>query len=285
MPRIPVSSLEDPRVRDYRDVRDRELVNERGIFIVESPLSVLRFAGGARFPLRSVFVSERLGRLVEQLEALLPSDRPIYTAPPSLMSEVVGFPIHRGCLAVGERGDEPSLEVLLGAAEPGLVVVTEALANADNVGSVFRNAAAFGARMVVVDAESCDPLYRRAIRVSVGAALSLPFARVSRATEALEILRARGYLTVGLTPDPAAPTLAAVAAELRAESKLALFLGTEGAGLGEGVLGRVHTRACIPMAAGMDSINVAAATAVALYALREGRASGRPASEWCPSNN
>lgn len=275
MPVIPVSSLDDPRLADYRDIKDHELVKRRGLFIVESPLSVLRFAAGSRFPLRSAFLSERLVERVAELRALLPSDKPIYVAPPALMSEVVGFPLHRGCLAVGEQTADASLEGLLEADTSGLVVVTEALANADNVGSIFRNAAALGAGLVVVDAESCDPLYRKAIRVSVGSVLSLPFARVDRATSALAALRARGYLTIGLTPARSAPPLGEVAARAAAAPRLALFLGAEGEGLGAGVLGGVDLRARIPMSAGMDSINVAAAAAVALHALQERRSGGR----------
>lgn len=278
MPVIPVSSLEDPRLRDYRDIKDAEGVGRRGVFLVESPLPVLRFAQGSRFTLRSVFVSERLVELVEQLSGLLPPDKPIYTASPALMSEVVGFNIHRGCIAAGDRGETTPLEALLETEKPEMVVAIEALSNAENVGAVFRNAAALGAGLVVVDAESCDPLYRRSIRVSVGTSLTLPFARVDHSGDATRVLSAGGYFTIGLTPDPAAPALAEVASRVVTLPKLALLLGAEGEGLRDSTLGAVDVRARIPMSAGVDSLNVAAASAVALYRIAEARAQGREAS-------
>ncbi len=271
MPVIPVSSLEDPRLRDYCDIKDADLVKKRGIFIVESPLTVRRFAEGSRFALRSVFLSERQTELITHLGAVLPADKPIYTATPALMSEVVGLPIHRACLAVGECGPELGLPALLEADTSGLVVVMEALSNAENVGSIFRNAAAFGVGAVVLDGSTCDPLYRRSIRVSVGTALTVPFTRVSSVLDALDTLRAAGYLTLALTPDASASTLAAVAGGLSAKGKVAVFVGAEGPGLTEAVLREADLRARIPMSSGVDSINVAAAAAVAFYRLQEAR--------------
>lgn len=272
MPVISVTSLDDERLRDYANVKDAEAIAKRGIFIVESPYTVRRFASGARFVFRSAFLSNRLADLTAELGALLPETTPIYTADPELMAKIVGYPIHRGCLAVGECGPDLPLEAQLEADASGLVVVLEALSNVDNVGSVFRNAAALGAGLVIVDAACCDPLYRRSIRVSVGATLTLPFARTPTAAVALSALRARGYLSLALTPDASAMALAEAAGQVATAPKVALFVGTEGEGLGDGILAGVDLRVRIPMQAGMDSLNVAAATAVALYRLSEARA-------------
>jgi tRNA G18 (ribose-2'-O)-methylase SpoU len=180
------------------------------------------------------------------------------------MNEIAGFNIHRGCLAIGERPESLDWHDLARSARR--LVILERVSDADNVGSAFRNAAAFGVDAVLLDPGSTDPLYRKAIRTSMGATLLLPFARVAAWPEALRELGRDGVAVVALTPASSAPCLRTVAAEL-AGRRVALVLGHEGDGLTEAALNACDVRARIPMAPGADSINIATAAAIALYAL------------------
>jgi tRNA G18 (ribose-2'-O)-methylase SpoU len=181
------------------------------------------------------------------------------------MNGVTGFNIHRGCLALGERGAAGDVTVL--ARDARRLVVLEQVANADNVGGVFRNAAAFAADGVILDPRSTDPLYRKAIRTSVGAALHVPFARAADWPSALEEIRNAGMILIGLTPSPDAERIGRVAERLDG-TRAALLLGHEGDGLTEAALASCDIRARIPMeGAAADSLNVATAAAIALYEL------------------
>jgi tRNA G18 (ribose-2'-O)-methylase SpoU len=258
---VHITDPADPRLADYRNVPDPELVERSGIFIAEGRLVVRRLLTASRFAARSLMVTETaraaLADTIDNAGAL-----PVYVVPQALMNGVTGFNIHRGCLAIGER--QPSADwrtVVSGAAR---LVALERVANADNVGSVFRNAAAFGAGAVVLDESTTDPLYRKAIRTSMGAALTVPFARACPWPEALDELRRAGIVLVGLTPDPRATPLRDVAATL-AEKPVALVFGHEGDGLSPAALAACHHQARIPMASSVDSLNVGTASAIALY--------------------
>jgi tRNA G18 (ribose-2'-O)-methylase SpoU len=261
---LPVASPDDPRVAAYRDVRERDLVGREGRFVAESE-GVLRtlLSPRSRFAVESLFVAEpRLASLADALDGL-GADVPVHVAPRAVMAAVAGFPIHRGVLAIGRRGPEPDPDALLaGLAADALVVVLVGLTNHDNVGAVFRNAAAFGADAVLLDAATCDPLYRKAIRVSVGACLTVPFARAPAAADLLGLLSNRGFSTLALTPGGGEDV-----ADLEPGGRTALVLGTEGEGLPAGVLARCRTLR-IAMAPGHDSLNVATAGAIALHRLR-----------------
>ena len=179
------------------------------------------------------------------------------------MDAVVGFPIHRGILALGRRVTAPSATELLAALpDEALVLVLCGIANHDNVGGLFRNAAAFGADAVLLDADSCDPLYRKAIRVSVGAVLTMPFARLARDEDLVEVLAAGGFEALALSPRGETRL-----ADLTRPKRAAVLLGAEGPGLAEAVLARSRTVA-IPMATGFDSLNVATTAGIVLHHLR-----------------
>jgi tRNA G18 (ribose-2'-O)-methylase SpoU len=185
------------------------------------------------------------------------------------MAAVVGFQIHRGLLAIGRRPEPPSADGLLSALPPrALVLGLVGLANHDNVGGVFRNAAAFGADAVLIDGATCDPLYRKAIRVSVGAALIVPFARAATGAALADLFARHGFETLALSPKGREALSAVVPAP-----RTALLLGAEGAGLPPALLAGSRTVA-IPMAAGFDSLNVATASGIALYHIGV-RSSGR----------
>jgi tRNA G18 (ribose-2'-O)-methylase SpoU len=260
---IPIDDPADPRVAPYVAVRERDLVGRGDGFIAEGEvvLNVL-LAPGARTRAASLLIAEnRLARL-ERLLAGLPDETPVYGASQGVMDAVVGFHIHRGILAHGIRPPDPGWAALLaGAPQRALVLALFGIANHDNMGGLFRNAAAFGADAVLLGEGCCDPLYRKAIRVSVGAALSVPFARTAPGEDPIALLDAAGFAPLALSP-AGAETLAT----LQRPPRAALLLGAEGPGLPPALLARAHAFR-IPMAAGWDSLNVAAAGAIALHAL------------------
>ena len=244
----------DPRIADYRDVRERDLQRGGG-FMAEGEV-VLRKAVHGRHALRSLLLAEDRVAALAEVIAALPRSVPVHVASQAVMNGIVGFPIHRGVLAYGERAAEPAVEALLAGLD--LVVALYGVANTDNMGGVFRNAAAFGAGAVLLDETSCDPLYRKAIRTSVGASLLVPFARVSDPLAALE--RA-GFTAIALSPS-GAETLHG----LKRPARAALLLGTEGPGLPSAVMARART-VSIPMAGGFDSLNLATTSGIALHEL------------------
>ncbi|HEX5107968.1 MAG TPA: RNA methyltransferase [Vicinamibacterales bacterium] len=266
MPLEPIHDATDPRVADYRNVPDPELVERSGVFIAEGRLVVRRLLTGSRFRTRSVMVtSAALASIRDVLEARC--DVPAYVVPQALMNEVTGFNIHRGCLAIGVRlPDTPWTSITERAR---LVVVLERVGNADNIGSIFRHAAAFAADAVLLGPASADPLYRKAIRTSMGAALSVPFASAHPWPDVLGSLRALGFTVLALTPHRSAAVLADAAQQLHMQ-RVAVLLGHEGDGLTPEALAHSTTRVRIPMAAGVDSVNVATAAAIALYELTRG---------------
>jgi tRNA G18 (ribose-2'-O)-methylase SpoU len=259
-----IEDPDDPRLAEYRNVPDPELLERHGVFVAEGRLVVRRLLEGRRFPARSVMVTEPARAVLGDALDGSP-DLPVYVVSLSLMTMVTGFDIHRGCLAIGER--TPAADWRTVVERAACVVVLERVANADNVGGVFRNAAAFGADAVLIGPSCIDPLYRKAIRTSMGAALSVPFARAEPWPDALAGLRERGFQVIGLTPAASAAPLHDAAARA-ATQPVALVLGHEGDGLTAGALSRCTTTARIPMAGGVDSLNVATAAAVALYEWR-----------------
>jgi tRNA G18 (ribose-2'-O)-methylase SpoU len=256
---LPITDPADPRVAPYIQVRERDLVGRRGEFIAEGEV-VLRvlLGGAARCQANSLLVAQsRLARFQPLLEGL---DVPVYAASQAVMDAVVGFHIHRGLLAHGVRPPDPSAEALLASLPPrAQVIALFGVSNHDNIGGVFRNAAAFGADAVLLDGACCDPLYRKAIRVSVGATFKVPFARLGPDEDALSLLERAGFAALALAPGAAEP-LAAIG---RAD-RVAVLLGAEGPGLPAAVLARARPVG-IAMAPGWDSLNIAAATAVVLH--------------------
>jgi tRNA G18 (ribose-2'-O)-methylase SpoU len=269
---VPITDPEDPRIAVYAQVRERDLVGRMGGFIAEGEVVLRVLLGPAsRFRPASLLIADkRLTRLSPML-ASLPDAVPVYAASQAVMDAIVGFPIHRGILAHGLRPLDPEADRLLQGLGPRAVVLALfGIANHDNIGGLFRNAAAFGADAVLLDAACCDPLYRKAIRVSVGAALTVPFARLA-GEDPLALLDRHGFTALALSPRGAEPL-----AGLERAERTAVLLGAEGPGLPEDLLARARTVA-IPMAPGWDSLNVAATSAILLHALTQGRGgSGTP---------
>jgi tRNA G18 (ribose-2'-O)-methylase SpoU len=258
-----LTSLDDERLADYRHLREpsRRMAVERnqGIFTVEGALSVEALLD-SRFAVRSVLVSQEHEA---QMVARLGDDVVLLSLPGSEVEALSGVQFHRGVLAVAERPDLPSVAEV--AREARRLLVLEAVNDHENIGALFRNAAAFGVDAVVLDPTTADPLYRRSTRVSLGHVLRVPFARAAAWPGDLEALRAAGVLTVALTPAADAEPLGRLVRE--APQRVALLLGAEGPGLSDASLAAADRRVRIPMEVGVDSVNVATAAAVALAAL------------------
>jgi tRNA G18 (ribose-2'-O)-methylase SpoU len=257
---IPIDDPADPRVEPFLNVRERDLVGRQGRFVAEGEV-VLAVAAG-RGLLEALLVDrKRVEGLRPILDRLGPGT-PVYTASQAVLDGVAGFHIHRGILAVGRRPAEPSAAALLaGLPQRSTVLALFGIGNHDNMGGLFRNAAAFGAGAVLLAGDCCDPLYRKAIRVSVGATLTVPFARFAPGEDPVAALAAAGFEALALSP-AGRERLSAVTPPARA----AVLLGAEGPGLPPEVLARARTLR-IPMSPGWDSLNVAAAGAIALHHL------------------
>lgn len=274
-----VVHIEDPadeRIADYRNVPDPDLMVRRGLFVAEGRLVVRRLLASTRWIPRSLLVTQP-ALVALQCAIDLRPNVPVFVVDQSVMDGITGFNIHRGCLALGERNPASDWHAL--AESAALVVALERLGNADNVGAIFRNAAAFGADAVLLGPACADPLYRKSIRTSMGAALSVPFAEARPWPGALSALRDEGWAVVALSTE-AASLVRGAAAEL-AGRRVAMVVGHEGDGLTADVIRLCTHRAAIPMAPGVDSLNAATAAAVALYefasARRQGWVSGRSA--------
>ncbi len=265
-----VSDLDDPRLAEYRNVPDPPLLRQRGVFVAEGRLVVRALIGNPRFRIRSILVSEAaLTGLRDALEVARET-LTIYVASRTLMSSVIGFNVHRGCLAVCERPAPAMLnDVLPAGTAGGLVVVLEGVTNADNIGGIFRNAAAFGADAVILSPGCCDPLYRKAVRVSVGATVAVPFASSGSWPDDLARLRERGFVLLALVPGPGAVDIDQRNAPWTQRSRIALMAGTEGTGLTRAVTEAADWRVRIPMVSGADSLNVATAVGIALHRLSD----------------
>ena len=257
---IRIDDPADPRVAPYLSIRERDLAGRHGRFIAEGKVVLNVLFSAKRFAAESALVLEnRLPGLASTLK-LAPETMPVYAAPQAVMDAIAGFHIHRGVLAVGlRRPAEPPEALVATLPARALVLVLVGLANHDNVGAIFRNAAAFGVDAVFLDAACCDPLYRKAIRVSVGAALKVPFAVAGDAGAIVDMLARRGFEQIALSPAGALDIRDAARPD-----RLALYLGTEGDGLPGELLSRLKA-VRIGMAKGFDSLNVAAASAIALH--------------------
>ena len=262
----------DPRIAGFVSIRERDLTGREGRFIAEGTV-VLRMLGAeaARrngFSAEAILLLEsRLAGVAEVLAAF-PPEVPVYVASQAVFNAIAGFDMHRGVLALG-RKPAAGAGLLERLPESSLVLAGCGLSNHDNAGSIFRNAAAFGADAVFLDETSCDPLYRKAIRVSVGSVLTVPFSRGLSAEAMLRGLADAGFEIWGLSPRGAVPVGAIPAAR-----RIALVLGTEGEGLPQSILAAFRT-ARIPQRPDLDSLNVATASGIALYqiALAMGRVS------------
>ncbi len=263
---VEVDDPADGRLADYVRLTDADLRRRHeaaaGVFVAEGEL-VIRQAVATGAVFRSLLVTparlRALGDVIDRIGA------PVYVAGRSVMAAVAGFDLHRGAVAAIERPQPAPLPQMLQAARRLLVL--EDVNDAENMGSLFRNAAGLGADGVLLSPRCCDPLYRRSVRVSMGHVLTVPWARLASWPSALATLRGAGFSVVALSPKGACPL---PAAGLAARARVALVVGTEGPGLTDAALAACHLTVAVPMAAGVDSLNVATAAAIALYAASPG---------------
>jgi tRNA G18 (ribose-2'-O)-methylase SpoU len=268
---IQVDAVDDPRLDDFRKLSDAELLAHRNLFVAEGRLVTMRLLGDPRYKVRSLLLSPAALRALEPALAATSTNPAVYVCAPSGFRGITGFNIHRGCLALVERPHPPVLEGVL--REAFSVAVLESVTNADNVGGVFRNAAAFGVDAVLLNPVCCDPLYRKSVRTSMGAALTVPFVRMTPWPESLSQLSDRGFELVALTPAPYVESLESFVARTRTHRprrRLALLLGSEGPGLSEAALTGAHHRVRIPTRPEVDSLNLAVAAGIAFSRLLGG---------------
>jgi tRNA G18 (ribose-2'-O)-methylase SpoU len=271
---IEVDSAADPRVADYIRLTDATLRThleaEHGLFIAEGTKVITR-AVAAGYPVRSMLLGKSrladLPALAQATEAA--GDAPVYVVPDEVAESLTGYRVHRGALASLARKPLPEVSAVTATARR--IVVLEDLVDHGNVGAIFRCAAALGVDAVVLSSRCADPLYRRSVKVSMGAVFAIPYARMTGWYDGLEELKSGGFRVLALTPDEAA---APIAGTLRGADRVALLLGTEGDGLSARWLQEADAAVRIPMnpaarASGVDSLNVVAAAAIACHLLTQ----------------
>jgi tRNA G18 (ribose-2'-O)-methylase SpoU len=250
----------DRRLEPFLSVRERDLVGRGGRFIAEGDVVLKILLESDRFDIETILVSSRVAAAGRDWFSRIPGTVSFMAADDDVIARASGFHVHRGILAVGRRRMQPdAAAVLSGLPERALAVVCVGIANHDNMGGIFRNAAAFGVDAVLCDSTSCDPLYRKAIRVSVGGVFRTPFATGASAFGLVDALEAEGFRCFALSPSGRD-----VLDALRPPPRTALVLGAEGPGLPPDLLARLST-VRIDMAAGFDSLNVAVAAGIALH--------------------
>lgn len=258
-----VNDPDDPRLDDFRDLnsvdRRPDLPTGKGLVIAEGVLVVQRMLASP-FTAHALLGTDR--RLAELKEDLAGAGAPFYRASAEVMARVVGFHLNRGVLAAARRVPEPTVAEVVDGART--VAVLEGVNDHENLGSIFRNAAGLGVDAVVFGSGCADPLYRRAVRVSMGHALLVPYARATGWPADLVMLKERGFRLLAMTPDPEARALPEAMAAVRDEP-IAVLVGAEGPGLSPAALRSSDVRVRIPMSRGTDSLNVATAAAVAFY--------------------
>jgi tRNA G18 (ribose-2'-O)-methylase SpoU len=264
--RLSITDPQDPRLDDYVRLREtslrRRLETEHGLFIAEGE-KVIRRAIDAGFRPRSFLLAERwLGSLQDVVERW--PQVPLFVVTEQLAEQVTGFHVHRGALASLHREQRHRIEDILTMRR---LVVLEDIVDHTNVGAILRNAAGLGWDGALLSPRTADPLYRRSIKVSMGAVFSLPWARLEDWRGTPELLAIAGFMTVALSLAADAAELSQVVARITSDTRVAVMLGTEGAGLSKRWSEGAAVRARIPMFAGIDSLNVAAATAIACYTL------------------
>lgn len=258
-----VTDPDDPIVAPFRAIKERDLVGREGLFIAEGETVLRAFARDAPERVVSLLIDpKRREKLADMLDRL-PDEVPVCLADQAVLDAIAGFHLHRGVLAVGRKPEPVEAGPLLAALpERAVALVLCGIANHDNMGGIYRNAAAFGADAVILDADCCDPLYRKAIRVSVGAVLSVPTARLRRGEDIADLLERSGFEAVALSP-----SAGEVLARLEPAPRTAVLLGAEGPGLSPELMARARAVG-IPMANGFDSLNVATTSGVVLHHLR-----------------
>jgi tRNA G18 (ribose-2'-O)-methylase SpoU len=263
---ITVEDPDDPRLHDYTGLTDVELRRRRepaeGLFIAEGE-KVIRRARQAGYEMRSMLLSSKWVDVMRDVIDEVPA--PVYAVTPELAERVTGYHVHRGALASMQRAPLPAAEDLLRTARR--IAILEGITDHANLGAVYRSAAALGIDALLLSPDCADPLYRRSVKVSMGAVFSVPYARLESWPRDLETVRAAGYPILALTPDDKATLLGDVPAERLAQC--AVMFGSEGNGLSTRALVAADEWVRIPMAHEIDSLNIAAAAAVTFYALAQ----------------
>ncbi|WGM31229.1 RNA methyltransferase [Brevundimonas sp. NIBR11] len=251
----------DPRVAAYRDIRERDLTGREGLFVAEGEVVIRTLLSPSSLcRARSLLIAANRVEAQAELIAAAGAGVPVYAASQGVIDAIAGFPLHRGLLALGEKPAERPVDAVLARLPEHCVVLAAAgIGNHDNMGGLFRNAAAFGAAAVLRDERCCDPFYRKAIRVSVGAVLRTPSAASTSLAGLIAALEAERFQVIALSPGATEPLVG-----LSGGGRKAVLVGSEGPGLPPAVMERVKTVG-IPMAGGFDSLNVAVTSALALY--------------------
>lgn len=261
---ISIDDPQDPRIAEFRQIRERDLTGRHGRFIAEGTV-VLRMLAAAHKAGRGIRAEKILllknrAAGLEDVIALFPANIPVYEAEGPVLDAIAGFHLHRGVLALGARESSLTLPKLLAELpEKALVLAGCGISNHDNVGAMFRNAAGFATSAMVLDETCCDPLYRKALRVSVGSVLTMPYTREGSGLTMLSALAEAGFSIWALSPGGRSEIR-----DIPASPRIALVMGTEGEGLPDNILMRFHT-ARIAQSPGLDSLNVGTASGIALY--------------------
>lgn len=258
---IRIDHPDDPRIAGFRDIRERDLTGRQGLFVAEGEvvLNVLTSPQSRCRPVALLLDRKRVEGLAAVV-ARLDRDTPVYVADQPILDAIAGFHLHRGILALGRKPPPSTLDEQLAPLGPGAVVVAACgVGNHDNMGGLFRNAAAFGAGAVLLDQTCCDPFYRKAIRVSVGAVLRTPMVTGLEASAMIDGLERAGFSVMALTPGAKTALH-----HIPGGGRVALILGPEGPGLAPDVIARCLPVG-IPMSGGFDSLNVSVASGIALH--------------------
>ena len=257
---IRIDDPNDPRISAFRDIKERDLVGRDGKFIAEGRVVLNVLLNTRLHEIDALLILEnRLGG-INDLLPLVPPRVPIFVVSQTVLDGIAGFHLHRGLLAVARKRAELELENFLSALpDDALLVVLSAISNHDSLGGIFRNAAAFEASGIILDELCCDPLYRKAIRVSVGAVLQVPFAKAASLTTVCATMEHAGFQFGALSPRGTAKI-----SDFPKQGKRALVLGAEGSGLPHSFLNKVRSYT-IPMSSAFDSLNVATASGIALF--------------------
>lgn len=271
MAHVPIDDPDDQRIVAFTGMRDHDLRLRRespggdlaGIFLAEGDLVVER-AVRAGFRIDTVLID---ATRTKPLPTSVPSDTPVFAAGPDVVRRITGMAVHRGMMAVFERREPPPPEDVL--ADATRVVVLERVVNPTNLGIIARSARGLGADALLLDPTGVDPFYRRASRVSMGEVFALPYARLGAFPGGLDVVVDNGFTLIALTPEPSATSIDDVAFD--PSEKVALVLGSEGPGLATETMERIGLRVRIPLHGGVDSLNVAAAAAIACHMLGRGR--------------
>lgn len=274
-----VSSPDDPRIEVYRDVKGRDIAGRGDLFLLEGANSIQNLVNYGRMPLVSVCLSEkRIEAMKELLRVVLALGVPVYAVPQGILEEVVGFHFHRGVLGCGRKLPAKTPREFL--TDDGPIILCEHMNNLDNVGAVFRNAAALGAKGILFDKQSSDPYYRKSLRVSGGHALAVPFTRSGTIIDIIRAVKDADFSVLALVTPHTKCSTVSIVDYVPKNKRFAILVGAEGPGLSDDAIKHADVCITIPMAPDVDSLNVATTAAIALFHLtsRVSRPPRRPFS-------